>query len=67
MFRLVYFKLSHKFENAQLLHLQKFGFGYSPRQMHGAGEKREGNVKGFVKVTETCAVTEGERGVVERI
>jgi hypothetical protein len=35
--------------------------------MQGVGEKKEGNVKGFVRVTEACAVTGKERGLVERI
>jgi hypothetical protein len=35
--------------------------------MQGAGEKEEGNIKGFIRVTGLCAVTGRERGVVERI
>jgi hypothetical protein len=41
--------------------LQKFGFGYSPRQIQGVGKKEEVNVKGFIRVTEHCVVTERER------
>jgi ribosomal protein S14 len=35
--------------------------------MQGVGEKEEATVKGFIRVTESCAVTGRERGVVERI